>query len=196
MKRMMIGGFVLAFVVVVAAVASGAPDTGLPQRLDRIEQALLSVLAAVADPDPEPALQTTRLLFPFVTNQAGFDTGISIANTGQDSTGAVGKAGECSIHYFGRLSNGNPPTRLEETTNRDVALGETIAFVLSTGGSVGIQGNAGFQGYIEVACDFPFAHGFGFMTDGPIGVARVASTVPALVLPPTRTSSHAESLGQ
>ena len=196
MKRVMVSGCVFAFVVVAAAVASGAPDNGIPQRLDRIEQALRDVVAALTAPEPEPPLQTTRLLFPFVTNQAGFDTGISVANTGQDSSGTVGQAGVCAIHYFGTLQNGNPPARLVETTNRPVAVGETITFVLSTGGSAGSQGNANFQGYIDVACDFPLAHGFGFMTDGPIGQARVASTVPALVLSPTRTSSRAESLGQ
>jgi hypothetical protein len=59
-----------------------------------------------------------------------------------------------------------------------------------------VQGYAGFQGYIEFNCNFPFAHGFGFMTDGPIGTARVGSTVPMLVLPSVRNSPKVESAGQ
>ena len=40
---------------------------------------------------------TTTLLFPFVTNQAGFDTGIAITNTSAD-------AGSCTISTRRRCS--------------------------------------------------------------------------------------------
>jgi hypothetical protein len=60
--------------------------------------------------------------------------------------------------------------------------------VLSTGGSLGLRGNANFQGYIIAQCDFLFAHGFAFITDGPIGQARVAEGYLALVLDGDSTS--------
>lgn len=167
----------------------------IPQRLTRIEAALKKILLAVALPEPAFG-NRTRLLFPFVTNAAGFDTSFAVANTGQDSSGVVGKPGVCTLHYFGKLPNGDPPTRPSESTNRAVAVGETITFTLSSGGGLNIVGNAGFQGYIEVDCDFPFAHGWAFVADGPIGQARVGMTVPALVLATTRPNSGEESAGQ
>jgi hypothetical protein len=167
----------------------------IPRRLTRIEAALKKILLAVALPKPDSA-NRTRLLFPLVTNAAGFDTSFSVANTGRDSSGVVGKPGVCTLHYFGKLPNGDPPTRPSESTNRAVAVGETITFTLSSGGGLNIVGNAGFQGYLEVDCDFPFAHGWAFVADGPIGQARLGMTVPALVLPITRTNLREESVGQ
>ncbi len=54
------------------------------------------------------ACQTT-LLFPFVTNQQGFDTGIVIANTGLDylnptgkvTSAASGQSGACTFNFYG-----------------------------------------------------------------------------------------------
>jgi hypothetical protein len=127
----------------------------------------------------------TNLLFPYVTNWAGFDTGIAIANTSDDPFSDPQnrrQAGRCRMNYFGKLPNGNAPTTLREETDREVAAGETITFVLSSGGGLGIRGNPNFQGYIIAQCDFRFAHGFAFITDGPIGQARVAEGYLALVL--------------
>jgi len=127
----------------------------------------------------------TNLLFPYVTNWAGFDTGIAIANTSDDPFSDPQnrrQAGRCRMNYFGRLPNGNAPTTLREETDREVAAGETITMVLSSGGGLGLRGNANFQGYIIAQCDFRFAHGFAFITDGPIGQARVAEGYLALVL--------------
>jgi hypothetical protein len=127
----------------------------------------------------------TNLLFPYVTNWAGFDTGLAIANTSQDPFSDPQdrtQGGRCTLNYYGTLQNGQAPTTTREQTNADVAAGQTITMVLSTGGSLGLRGNANFQGYIIAQCDFLFAHGFAFITDGPIGQARVAEGYLALVL--------------
>jgi hypothetical protein len=127
----------------------------------------------------------TNLLFPYVTNWAGFDTGMSIANTSQDPFSDPQdrtQGGRCTLNYYGTLQNGQAPTTTREQTNADVAAGQTITLVLSTGGSLGLRGNANFQGYIIAQCDFLFAHGFAFITEGPIGQARVAVGYLALVL--------------
>jgi len=148
----------------------------------------------------------TNLLFPFVTNQAGFDTGIAITNTSADpltSGSPQGdparlNSGQCTLSYYGRLANGQTPTNASETTSSPVTTDQALTMVLSSGGNYGLRGNANFQGYIIAQCNFLFAHGFAFITDGPIGQARVAEGYLALVLdgPNTvRGNSIGESVG-
>jgi hypothetical protein len=112
----------------------------------------------------------TNLLFPFVTNQAGFDTGIAISNTSQDPfSTSNANAGTCKLNYYGTLPNNAPLTTTSETTDRDVAAGATATLVLSSGGGYGLKGNPNMQGYIIAQCNFRYAHGFAFITDGGTG---------------------------
>jgi hypothetical protein len=142
----------------------------------------------------------TNLLFPYVTNFAGFDTGIAISNTSRDPFADPNnrlQGGICTINYYGRLANGNPPATTSERTDRAVEAGEQVTFILSGGGTFGLRGNANFQCYIIAQCGFQYAHGFAFITDGPIGQARVAEGYLALVMDEaigTRTGSSSESL--
>jgi hypothetical protein len=102
-------------------------------------------------------LCTTSLLFPFVTNQVGFDTGIAIANTSTDpfgSNGATAQAGTCTLNFYGA---GAPSP--SNVVSPNVPSGTVYTTVLS-----GIA--AGFQGYMIAQCGFQFAHGFAFITDG------------------------------
>ena len=88
---------------------------------------------------------TTTLLFPFVTNQHMFDTGMVISNTSEE-------AGSCTITYSGA----NAP---EPQTSQAVAGGaQWIALASNIA--------PGFQGYLTAACGFQGAHGFAFLTDG------------------------------
>jgi hypothetical protein len=50
-------------------------------KLDTIEAKLDQLQASVDALKPPPPKTTTSVLFPFATNQSGFDTGIAIANT-------------------------------------------------------------------------------------------------------------------
>jgi len=141
----------------------------------------------------------TNLLFPFVTNQAGFDTGIAISNTSRDPFGGSAgrlQSGTCTINYYGATPGGPAPAA--DTTTNPVLAGEQLLFVLSSGGANGIDAVPGFQGYIIATCRFQYAHGFAFVTDGPIGQARVAEGYLALVmdnaLAPSRTGSNSEVL--
>jgi hypothetical protein len=140
-------------------------------------QAALDDLRAGIRP---PSNNQTRLLFQFVTNQAGFDTGMTIANTAADPFGTPGKTGACAIRFYGA---GTPPPF---TTPR-IAPGQTYTNILS-------QIAGGFQGYAIAVCDFPLAHGSAFL--GDIGFARLAWNTPVLVLPSTRSAARVESLGQ
>lgn len=109
---------------------------------------------------------TTNLLFSFVTNQAGFDTGFTIANTGADPFGTAGRTGTCTLNFYG--SDAAPPLPPPYTTP-SIAPGAVVANIASTVAP-------GFQGYIVAVCDFDYAHGFALVTDGPIGLATVGSS--------------------
>jgi len=130
----------------------------------------------------------TNLLFPFVTNQGGFDTGIAIANTSRDIFADQNErlqSGRCTVNYFGEGPAGaNAPAPFTTATN--IEAGRVGTFVLSTGGTGAFSDmqnrGAGFQGYLIVSCQFQYAHGFAFITDGPVGQARVAEGYLALVL--------------
>lgn len=116
---------------------------------------------------PNDPPDTTALLFTFLSNQAGFDTGLSISNTGADPFGTTGDTGTCTLSFFGTVSNGNPFNPVVVTPS--LAPGATYASTTSV-----LAPN--FQGYMIAVCNFDYAHGFGFVTDGPIGTARVASS--------------------
>ena len=94
----------------------------------------------------------TYLLFPFVTNQAGFDTGISIANTGKDPSGNSGLDGTIVLSYYGASAPAADfTTPIVTQGNAYVNTASILA--------------PSFQGYIIASCNFPFAHGFTFISD-------------------------------
>jgi hypothetical protein len=129
----------------------------------------------------------TNLLFPYITNAAGFDTGLAFANTSEDIFSDPQnrrQQGTCRISYFGSLA-ADPATLVTrtETTTKDVRAGEVLTYILSSGSTYwGLQGYPNFTGYAIAQCGFRFGHGFAFVTDGPIGSARVAEGYLALVL--------------
>ncbi len=135
---------------------------------------------------------STNLLFPFVTNQAGFDTGLAIANTSQDPFGTSTQTGACIINYYGNTNGGAAPAKV---TSPVVAPGTELVFLLSTT-SGGIPATPGFQGYIIAQCAFQYAHGFAFISD--VGAQRLAEGYLALVLdaPVASRASTSETLGQ
>jgi len=159
----------------------------------------LSTVVIASDSAPEPRFLdnsgdpstiitivrcTTTLLFPFVTNQAGFDTGMAISNTSQDWLGTDEQAGACTIHYHGETSGGGAAPA--DQTSTVIAGGEQLVFTLS-GGNAGqnISGGPEFQGYIIAVCEFQYGHGFAFITDGFGGIPALAQGYLALVIPVT-----------
>jgi len=93
----------------------------------------------------------TYILFPFMTNTAGFDTGFSIANTASDPFGTTGAAGACTLNFFGASA----PSAI---TTASIAQGTTYINLISTAAP-------NFQGYMIASCNFPFAHAFAFISD-------------------------------
>jgi hypothetical protein len=121
----------------------------------------------------------TNLLFPFVSNQAGFDTGVAIANTSSDPFGTAAQAGNCTLNYYGGTTGGGAAPSAQTTTST-IAGGATAVFSLSSGGTNGIAATPGFQGYIIAVCNFRYAHGFAFVSD--VGSQRLAHGYLALVM--------------
>ncbi len=141
------------------------------------------------------------LLFPFVSAQAGYDTGIAIANTSMDNLGTAGNSaalqqfGGVEFWYYGTGNNGGtaPPAQCTNTsspgtcpsnvsaTNPIVAAGQILTYVLSSGGgSIGSGANGldnranGFSGYIIAQAQFQYCHAYAFITAvgaGPLSQA-------------------------
>jgi hypothetical protein len=123
------------------------------------------------------AICRTILLYPYITNQAGFDTGLTVANTSQDPftignnvTGA--QAGSCKFTFYGGTTAAptTPPTPADTGS---IAAGTVWANTLQT-----IAPN--FQGYAFAVCNFQFAHGFAFISD--VGARNLAMGYLALVI--------------
>jgi len=119
----------------------------------------------------------TILLYPYITNQAGFDTGLTVANTSQDSfttgsnaTGA--QAGSCVFTWYGGTTSAptTPPAPFNTGT---IAAGATFANTVSTMAP-------GFQGYMWAVCNFQWAHGFAFISD--VGARNLAMGYLAVVI--------------
>ncbi|HWB86746.1 MAG TPA: hypothetical protein VG675_21555 [Bryobacteraceae bacterium] len=109
----------------------------------------------------------TVLLFPFVTNQAGFDTGVAISNTSTDPFGTTPQAGTCTLNFYGASA----PAAI---TTGSVASGTSYTALASTSAP-------GFQGYMIAVCNFQYAHGFAFISD--VGARNLAMGYLALVIP-------------
>jgi hypothetical protein len=120
----------------------------------------------------------TNLLFPFLTNTAGFDSGIVISNTSMDPFGTVTQSGPCTLNYYG--TTGGTGAAPAAQTSGTVAAGSQLVATLSAGGNLGIVATPGFQGYVIATCNFQYAHGFAFISD--LGASRVAEGYLALVM--------------
>ncbi len=129
---------------------------------------------------PHPAITlftiapcTCNLLFPFVSAQSGFDTGIAIANTTVDPYGTTGQTGTITLTYYGGTPGNGPPPPMY-ITQAAVAPGTELVFTLFSGGgnpgpngspAIVVPATPGFQGYIIAQANFQYCHGFAAITD-------------------------------
>ena len=127
---------------------------------------------------PSDPAGVTNLLFSFITNQNGFDTGLAISNTGADPFGTQGTSGTCKLSFFG---SGAPAAVTSPTVNP----GAQATFVAS-------QIAPNFQGYMIAQCSFPFAHGFAFVSD--LGARNLAMGYLPLVVCSNRAANPVEQL--
>ena len=151
----------------VSTVATASATAPIPRFADT--GSAINVVAIVAC--------RTNLLFPFVTNQAGFDTGMAIANTTRDIFGTNAQAGTCSLNFFG--DNAPAPVTTASIAGGAVytALAQSVA--------------PNFQGYIIAQCNFQFGHGFAFVSD--VGARNLAMGYLALVIPDQTDNSRSRT---
>jgi hypothetical protein len=108
----------------------------------------------------------TALLFPYVTEIGGFDTGLAVANTSTDPFGTSPQTGSCSIYWYGTAPPATNPGYLGSagyqttvpTSAQSIASGTIQAWATSVAAP-------GFNGYVIALCNFQFAHGFAFVSD-------------------------------
>jgi hypothetical protein len=124
----------------------------------------------------------THILFPFVSNQLLFDTGLAISNTSLD-TGVFDttpQEGTCRLHFYGNTAGGGAAPAF--ITSQVVRPGTQLLYTLSGGGNLGLTGVPGFQGYVIAVCEFQYGHGFAYITDNFGGTPRTAEGYLALIL--------------
>ncbi|HTX37548.1 MAG TPA: DUF4214 domain-containing protein [Bryobacteraceae bacterium] len=130
---------------------------------------------------PRSPASPQYLLFPFLTNQNGMDSGIVLTNSSQDPFGTSPAAGTCTLNFYGA----NAPSPL--TTPSIPAGQQYITTVSAVAPS--------FQGYAIATCNFPDAAGTGFVqqTAAPhntwpanpelLTLPRAGGASPALIFP-------------
>ena len=128
-------------------VSSGDDDRDIPRYLAGGSHMLVTISPCV-----------TNLVFPFVTNMHGFDTGIAITNTSE-------QGGSCMASFSGS----NAPA-----DDHEVMVMGGMSETFGLGGEMGVANM--LQGHITVYCEFNGAKGFAFITNssGQMGLPTAA----------------------
>jgi hypothetical protein len=115
---------------------------------------------------------STEIFYPFVTNTAGFDTGIYVLNGGQARGGNNGQSGTCTARFFDGSTTGT--TAVKTSTLPTLGPGQSFSFTASDA----TLGKPGFgNGYVQVTCNFEGGHGAAYVTFA-FGTAAVGSAPP------------------
>jgi hypothetical protein len=155
----------------------------------------VSTVAAINSVTVTPC-QTT-LLFPFVTNAAGFETGIAIANTTTDNLAKSGAAssasassGTCTIWFYGNTAT-QPASFTTPAAFGVYSSTQTTGPVYAN--TLTSMAVPNFTGYAIAQCNFLDAHGFGYIVDNFGQSSGTAEGYLALVLPASRSAADAAS---
>jgi len=108
----------------------------------------------------------TALLFPFVMEVAGFDTGLAIANTSADPFGTSPQTGSCQVWWYGTTPPAVNPGYVGSAGYQTTI--PTSSQLMAAGTVQGWATSAtapGFYGYVIAICNFQYAHGFAFVSD-------------------------------
>lgn len=111
----------------------------------------------------------TNLLFPYITNQSGYDTSFSIANTTADDAAfgagaaAAAQSGTCTLNFWPTTDTTAVTTGTSVfATTPNIPSGAVYAFSQSNAA----YPFSGQSGYMIAVCRFLNAHGFAFLTNG------------------------------
>jgi hypothetical protein len=130
----------------------------------------------------------TNLLFPFTTNQVGFDSNIQISNMSADklafpSGGATAQSGTCTLTYY-------PTDLTTQTSSAAGAAGTPSQFTtpsIPAGGAYSFAQSTstfkGQSGYMFAVCRFLDAHGFSYVVNGTPTTGTISQGLLALVIP-------------
>jgi hypothetical protein len=131
----------------------------------------------------------TILLFPYVVNVAGYDTGMAIANTSSDPFGTGAQSGTCALNWYQGATN--PPIIVLGDQGSTGTVAAPPAVPIKNGTVSPILASAsvpGFNGYMIAVCNFQYAHGFAFISD--VGGRNIAEGYLAIVIPDPGTGSR------
>lgn len=138
------------------------PQTVIPE---------FAVNTAAATPTITVVSCSTTLLFPYVTNATGFETGIAIANTTTDNLGTTAAkpsvstpvSGTCTLNFYGNTAT-QPTAVVTPTLGVNTTTVPTVSPVYANT-LTAASGVTNFTGYAIASCNFTEAHGFAFITD-------------------------------
>jgi hypothetical protein len=152
--------------IAVSVVLSGTAAPGYPQ-YSTSQTAYTAVETGTANIGGLLLPCATTLLFPYVVNSDGFDTGIAIANAstgipaGTSLSPTTAAAGACVVTFYGT----GAATASVVYTTPSIASATDASFLTS------VQA-PGITGYAIAVCNFVGAHGYAFITDGFGGGGR------------------------
>jgi hypothetical protein len=138
----------------------------------------------------------TTLMFPYVTNATGFETGIAISNTTTDNLKTTGGSvatptnGTCTLNFYGNAAQ--PTATVTPTLGAYSAAAPTVVPVFANI-LTNMVGSGGFSGYAIAQCNFQEAHGFAFITD-TTGTFSGTEGYLAVIVPNTRGENTETSL--
>jgi len=108
----------------------------------------------------------TTLLFPFVTNASGFETGIAIANMTTDnlaksgaSSSASPSSGTCTLWFYGNVATAPAPYNTPSIGAYSSSQSPVYANTLTS------MAAPNFTGYAIALCNFLDAHAFAYIVD-------------------------------
>jgi hypothetical protein len=141
------------------------------------------------------------LLFPYVTNASGFETGIAVSNTTTDNlytgvpipgktSNATPVNGTCTINFYGNAAQ--PSATTTPTLGAYSAAAPTVVPVYANI-LTNLVGSSGFTGYAIANCNFLDGHGFAFITDTQGTFSGTMGYV-ATVIPNNRTENNETTL--
>jgi len=145
----------------------------------------------------------TNILFPYMTNQGGFDTSFSFANTTNDvlafgaKNGASAQSGTCTMSFWPTtdvtLASATPTGTAIQLTTPAIGAGGVYAFSQSA------TSFSGQTGYAIAVCRFLNGHAFAFQTNGfaQAGGPHISNGYLGLIIPNPvsgRTGTTSETL--
>ena len=163
-------------------------------------------------PDPGAAFLTvtkcvTNILFPYVANVVGYDTGLAVANTSYDVQAIVPttttQSGPLTLYLYKTFAEPGPAPAPATFTVANVSAGNIWANTMSS-----IPAFAGSVGYIIAVAQFQYGHGFAFISFGDASGLRLAQGYVGNIIPdialtgnaraasPSATAGSGEILGQ